>query len=232
MLRAMLLGLVAPLLAACIEGGTREPFETVTAGDALRAAVASRVGGGGAAEAESQAVDARRVLSAAVLAQVDKPVLLAIVREADRGVAMAPVGVGADGTVQWRDGTGAGLLLRGGVLVGTRGLGFDLLTVDDAGLRAALGAGGGRDVPRVERRLRGDNVVVAERLFCDVVAVGRERLDYYGRSHATTRFEERCAGDESAFVNTYWLGTAGLIRRQAVRVGPRAGVLETVVLRE
>ena len=225
-LRALSALVTCGALAACSVDNKDDDFQTVGVGDALGGLVAQRLG------RVPDPVDARAVLSPQVLAAAQLPTMLVIQRLNDRGIAMAAVGTGADGTVQWRDGTGGGLLLRGGILVGTRGLGFDLHTVDEAGLRRALIAGGGQDARRVERRLRSDNVIVADRLFCDVVPVGRERLAYYGRTYATTLFEERCADGESDFTNRYWLGDDGAIRRQIVRVSPEAGDLETVLLRE
>jgi hypothetical protein len=143
---------------------------------------------------------------------------------------LVPVSTGADGTVQWRDAGGAGLLMRSGVLVGTRGLGFDLLTVDARGLRSALGQGGGSGVTRVERRLRGDNSVETLSFTCDIVSIGRERLALFGTNYETSHYEERCSGPYD-FVNQYWVGS-GIIRKSEVFVSREAGIIELSVLKD
>lgn len=173
--------------------------------------------------------DARKIITAELLAQSPDPILLIVQKKQDTAGVLVPVSTGADGTVQWRDAGGAGLLMRDGVLVGTRGIGFDLLTVDARGLRAALGQGGGQDIARTERRLRGDSTVETLDFLCDVVPTGRETLSLYGRGYVTSRYEERCSGDVD-FVNRYWVG-GGIIRKSEVFVSPEAGVLELTVLK-
>jgi len=218
------LAIATAVLAGCQL--TNDERETPTLGDASRAIVANLLGRG------AETIDARDAITPAILAQVGTPVLLIVQRDVDQGVTLVPAGVGADGTVQWRDATGAGLLTRGGVLVGTRGIGFDLLTVDARGTRAALAAGGGRDVLRVERHLRSDDVIVTRDYLCDVVAVDRQVLAFYGRNYPTAIFEERCAGEGPSFVNRYWVGGDGAVRRSEVLVSPEAGVLELNLLRD
>ena len=174
--------------------------------------------------------DARDVMTAARLDAAGVPVLLAVVRSVDQGNTLIPLAANL-GTVQWTDAAGGGLLTRDGLLVGTRGLGNDLLTAEVGAVRAALRAGGRRGVPRVETRLRPDNVTIRQRYVCDVVPVGRETLEHYGLSFATTVYEERCDGDRVGTPNRYWVDAGGAVRRQEVRVSKRAGILEISLLR-
>lgn len=176
--------------------------------------------------------DARETITAAEIDAAASAVLLAVSREDDRGSTLIPLAANL-GVVQWTDVAGGGLLTRDGVLVGTRGLGHDLLQADVSGLLAALRAGGTRDVPRLELRLRPDNVVERTRWVCDVVRAGRERiaLAIVDRAVDTDRFEERCRSGEATLVNRYWIDDSGRIRRQDVVVGPEFGVLELSLLR-
>lgn len=169
-------------------------------------------------------VDARRELTPERLASSPTSVLLIVVEKTDTGYTALPVAAGA-GTVQWIDGTGGGLLTRDGVLVGTRGFGFDLMQAEVAPLRAALAAGGGRGLVRVEYRLNGAAERVRERFLCDLVATGGQTLAFFGKGYATRVFEERCAGATRSFVNRYWLDQGGGMRQSAVDLGPAAGVL-------
>lgn len=169
-------------------------------------------------------VDARQELTAAQLASSPTSVLLVVVEKTDTGYTALPVAANF-GTVQWVDATGGGLLTRDGVLVGTRGFGFDLIQADVAPLRAALEAGGGRGLLRVEHRLNGASERVEERFSCDLVPVGAETLNFFGRGYATRVFEERCRGATRDLVNRYWLDGASGVRQSAVDLGARAGVV-------
>lgn len=181
-------------------------------------ALAARVTGG------DTPIDARQDLTAAQLARSPTSVLLVVVEKSDSGFTALPVASGS-GTVQWIDATGGGLLTRDGVLVGTRGFGFDLIQADVAPLRAALRAGGGSDLLRIEHRLNGASEPVRERFFCALVPIGTETLTFFGTAHSTRVFEERCVGETRSFVNRYWRDGGGTMRQSAVDIGPETGVL-------
>ena len=180
---------------------------------------------------DDAAQDARAVLTPAMIANSPTSALLAVLVERDVGYTLVPNAVNGE-TVQWRDISGGGLMQRDGILVGTRGLGWDLFTADVSGLSAALRGGGGRDVLRVNRFIDGTNKVRARQYLCDVVAVGREAIDVYGRIDRTTLFEERCTGEADAFVNRYWLRSDGLIVRSRERVSPQFGDIELTLVAE
>ncbi|MGB3409293.1 MAG: YjbF family lipoprotein [Jannaschia sp.] len=174
-------------------------------------------------------VDARSVLTAQFVEQVQTPLILIVAQRLDSALTMIPLSQNGE-TVQWRDAVGGGLFRRNGILVGTRGAGHDLLSADVEPLRAALRAGGGRDVTRINRILNGENQVVAEQYICDVRATGDETLTFYGKSYETTRFVEACRGDGPAFENRYWIDRGGVIRRSLERVSPQVGFLLLDVL--
>ncbi|MCK0168773.1 YjbF family lipoprotein [Jannaschia sp. S6380] len=173
--------------------------------------------------------DARAVLTPEMLANSPTAVMLLVTERTDRGLTLVPLTVNR-GTEQWIDANGGGILRRDGILVGTRGLGFDLLTADVAPLAAALRAGGGTNVLRVNRHLRGDDRIEVRRYFCDVRPVGGETLTFYGRNFRTTVFEESCTGEGDAFVNRYWREGDGTIRRAVERVSPETGHVELSLL--
>jgi hypothetical protein len=182
-------------------------------------------------EQEEAVPDARAVLTPALLAGSPTSVLLAVPRIRGVGYTLIPQAVNGD-AVQWIDAAGGAMIRRDGILIGTRGLGFDLHTAEIAALSAALRSGGARDVLRVNRVLTGDNEIVVRRYLCDVVPVRRETLDIYGRRDSTTVYEERCEGDGPGFVNTFWLRDDGLIVRAAERVSPETGIVELTLVAE
>ena len=205
------------VLAACSSEGLRTDNPLALAAERIVARVSP-------AAPTAASVDARDVLDAEIVAGAKTPLLLLVVERTDRALTLIPA-ASRRGTVQWRDGQGGGLIRRGGVLVGTRGLGFDLMTADVAGLRRALRSGGGRGVVRVNRHLSGENEIVALRYACDVVPTGRQTLDFYGSIHRATVFEERCAGDGPPFVNTYWVEADGTVRRARESVSAEIGMV-------
>ncbi|KIT17004.1 YjbF family lipoprotein [Jannaschia aquimarina] len=210
------------VLAGC--GSEREPGGLI---DLTTSSLGTLIGLG-SPEPES---DVRPLLSPAFLEQVGKPVLLVVDVNRDQAAGFTPVATGVGNVVQWRDGSGIGVLLRSGILVGTRGLGFDLLTADVDGLIGALGRGGGEDVLRVERRLRGDSTIEVRDYLCDVVPVGSETIEFYGQSWRTSLYEERCVGEGQALTNRYWVDTTGAVRRQQVEVSDELGRFDLSLLR-
>ena len=178
-----------------------------------------------------EGVDARTVLTAERLAASPGSVLLVVQEEGDNAFTVNPVAANL-GTVEWRGAGGVGLAQRGGILVGTRGFGFDLMTADIEPLSQALVAGGGRDLQRINRVLIAGKMVQRSYL-CDVVPQGSETLTYYGRSFPTSVYDESCVGtDGDNFVNRYWLSPNGAVRRSRERVSPEIGVFEIVRLTE
>jgi len=145
-----------------------------------------------------------------MIAGVTVPVLLAHLEDRGTVATLGRVAVN-DGVATWQGADPVTLSLRsGGLLVGTRGLGADLMIADVAAIDTALRQGGGQGLIRVHRFLDGNLQLQSVTYRCTVVATGREEITIAGRTHAALRFEERCAGGEGgqeAFVNTYWRAT-------------------------
>jgi hypothetical protein len=210
-------------LAAC--GGGSGADE-----DVLLTALAGRLGAVTGQGAEP-VPDARAVLTPALVAGSPTPLILLVVEETDSGSTLVPLAANR-GTVQWRDAAGGGLLRRDGILVGTRGFGFDLHTADVAPLAAALRAGGGEGVERVNRFIDGENQIVAMQYLCSVRPVRGEALNLYGRVVQTVVYEEACIDDGPAFVNQYWVDGSGTVLRSREFVHPVSGVVDITVLRQ
>lgn len=106
-----------------------------------------------------------------------------------------------------------------GILVGTRGLGDDLMGVDPIGVRAALNAGGGTATRR-QSFLTSEDQIATRDLACTITKVGGETLQTIAGPQPTTKFEEDCKGPALEFKNSYWLSGGTIIRsRQAVSAG-------------
>lgn len=138
----------------------------------------------------------------------------------------------------WRTQDNVTLALRNGVLIGTQGLGADILsaTVQVAG--TTPGPSGGGDKTLVIRAL--DNKAVPLTLACDVIDLGGETLDIIGHRHATRHLRETCKGGVVAghsgragtVVNEYWVDSRrGVIWQSRQWAGPDIGYLRLRRLR-
>ncbi|MEO0859326.1 MAG: YjbF family lipoprotein [Pseudomonadota bacterium] len=180
---------------------------------------------------EEEVPDAREVLTPELLASSDTPVLLAIFLKPDNGFTLIPLQVAGD-VIQWRDAANAGMIRRDGILVGTRGYGFDLWSSEVEELRVALRTGGGPDVVRVNRYLNGENQIVRQQFICDVVPEGTQTLSIVGRDMATQLYREVCSGPGGRFENQYWVRGDGRIVRSIEHVSDEIGAVDLTLLVE
>jgi hypothetical protein len=213
-------------LAACSGGTGNQSGDAPVLLQAARAKLAELAGGGEAGP------DARAVLTPALVAGSPTPLILMLVEETDTALTLVPRASNR-GTVQWRDVGGGGILRRDGILVGTRGFGFDLHTADIAPLAAALRRGGGEGVERINRYIDGQNQIVAVQFLCSVRPLGGAVLERYGTRRATTVFEEDCEGaGVGGFVNRYWIDSRGVVQRTQELIHPRSGAVTIDLLVE
>tara|TARA_R100001132_G_C3249132_1_gene76966 strand:+ start:119 stop:739 length:621 start_codon:yes stop_codon:yes gene_type:complete len=98
--------------------------------------------------------------------------------------------------------------LRDGVLIGTRGLGFDLISADVSDTIASIHRGG-RAV-RIHRYLDGEDQIVIKSYICD----------YRGNTNVT----ETCYGKDHTFENNYQM-SAGKIIASRQWIGPYHGYI-------
>lgn len=135
--------------------------------------------------------------------------------------AVAPMTKAAQngGTITWISPGEVTMTFENGILVGTRGLGDDLMGVDPIGVRAALNAGGGTATRR-QSFLTSEDQIATRDLTCTIAQVGGETLQTMTGARPTTKFEEDCKGPALEFKNSYWLSGGEIIRsRQAVSAG-------------
>jgi len=111
------------------------------------------------------------------------------------------------------------LSFENGILVGTRGLGDDLMGADVSGVRAALNAGGGI-VERKHSFLTSEDQIVTRDLTCEITNLGADTIQTVAGARSATKLEEDCKGSALIFKNAYWMSGGEIIRsRQVVSVG-------------
>lgn len=160
--------------------------------------------------------------SRAQIAGVAGPILLAEIGGAGGAAFLAPVA--RNGAVEtWSTPDDITLSLREGVLVATRGLGQDLMSVSAPGI-ADIARGAGSHA-RTHYALDGADRTVRRDYACTLSAEGSETILVLQRSHATRRVTERCAGDAGTFVNRYWFEPSGALRRSEQQIDPALGTV-------
>lgn len=119
----------------------------------------------------------------------------------------------------WQAQTGATMAFENGVMVATRGLIDDLLTMSSAGVREAIAAGGG-SYQRVIEGLDTQDQLTQSAVTCTIVSDGVETVDLGLRRADLEKYSENCANAAVSFQNAYWLDGRGQViqSRQFVSV--------------
>jgi len=143
----------------------------------------------------------------------------------------------ADGGViaVWQGARGEQLILKEGVLIGTRGIGADIISADaQATIRAVRSARAGQGQRRyfVSTGDYSDQELV---LDCRIENLGRGKTQVVHLSFTTVHLQETCVGgasDQVRIVNDFWVEPkTGLVRRSKQWVGPLSGGFELILLR-
>lgn len=121
------------------------------------------------------------------------------------------VGVNSD-VETWQSGDGVSVSLRRGVVVATRGLGFDLMGADAGPTLAALSGGPAGPYRHQMRYLTGDNHSTYLSASCTLTRVDG-------------RHEEACVTHRGRFTNLYFLNSAGQILRSRQWIATEIGYM-------
>ncbi len=209
------------LLAGCGDLAANKPGL-----DILSKAVGNATRSGQSTEAVA-ASDPRRALTRALIEQAGAPVILVVV--IDRNAAATLIRAGENGDkITWASPDGIGVILRNGFLIGTRGLGDDLMGAEVNGSQSALRRGG--ISTRVHDYLTGTDRIERRSFQCRFATVGAENIEIVQRVYAVTRIDETCSDSASSFVNSYWVGSDGTIWKSRQWVSALVGTLEIMKL--
>lgn len=131
-----------------------------------------------------------------------------------------------DGFVVYQDQSRRSIVLEGGLLVGTHGLGYNLSAVkhqldDPVARQTPLAEWPGQVTRNYQFAL-----VAAEdyqiTVNCSFQAVARERIEIVELFFNVSRVEETCSNGKRTFGNTYWVAPdSGFIWKSIQWVGPR-----------
>lgn len=156
------------------------------------------------------APDIRPTITPEAIAAAPDPLLFVELPQEGVQALMARIGRNRD-VITWASADGRSVSLREGVLVATRGFGFDLMSADVSGTLEAL-AGGPRDYERFVSYLDGENKTVIRSFACRMEAPVAETIDSFGRAIPTMRWTETCAGLDGTVVSVFHTGEGGVWR--------------------
>lgn len=117
------------------------------------------------------------------------------------------------------------LSFQKGVLVASRGLGFDLMGADAQNTLKAIAGGGDKIYRRQMRYLTGDHHSTYLTAGCSLKPLGAETVGGQ-RLH---RIEERCEARPSEFTNIFWLNSSGTIVQSQQWVSPSVGYIQSSI---
>ena len=164
----------------------------------------------------------RATFTPEVLAGINQPLLAAEMPDRKANATMVVAGDNA-GHRTWVAADGIMLIVRDGILTGTRGFGRDLMASEVGAVLPGLRAGAGT-VTREVSRIDDEGHLTATSYTCTITRGGPLQVDLISRTVATTLVSEACESPEGqVFTNRYWLDSAGRIRQSDQWVGPNYG---------
>lgn len=191
---------LAALLSACGPLANENPLSGI--GQAVRGAIA-----GGGDEAAAPA-DPRQALTREAIEQL--PTDLILVAVPSRGAIAGLLRSGNNGNrTTWISPDGISVTTEAGLVVATRGFGFDVMAADVSGLRAVLdGAASGRYVLET---LNGRDQVVREVFDCTPGTRTAEAITIVERTYQTTKLQIICGNSERRFGSNFWIDRSGTV---------------------
>jgi len=140
------------------------------------------------------------------------------------------------GTVEvWKSSDNAQVFLRNGVVVGTRGIGGDIIAADANVTVSVLQNRTAQRGVRVYTVSDGDATSTIYTFQCSIEKLGAEKISIVNLAVVADHIVENCAGGPAAqerIRNEYWVQQSnGLVRKSRQWVGPRTGYFEFILLK-
>jgi len=183
--------------------------------------VVSAFGLGG--QGDGAAVLEREVATTAVPHDAASILLFGVVSDEREGVLEFEVQNGK--TIVWRTTAGVSVVTRNGIVVGTRGLGDDVLGAEISDVSIALERGAG-EARRMYEHLDGEDHVVVSVYDCTYETLGRETIDVLGRTHLADIIGEVCRNTSRSFGNVYWRTDAGEVVQSRQWISSGTGYID------
>lgn len=134
-----------------------------------------------------------------------------------------------DGVRRWRTLDNVQIYTKDGQIIGTRGLGHDLMSAD-IGTAELIAAGRAGQGIRIHRALDGEDRLEIRSYVCDVRTMGQERIQVdEAKWMMTLRVDEICHSPRGGMENRHWVADGRVIRSISTFSDP-IGPLELVFM--
>lgn len=127
------------------------------------------------------------------------------------------------GVETWSTADKRTVALRGGVIVGTRGMGEDLVTAITPSI--AQLRSGSANYQRVHVVLDGNDQPVRMMFNCSAQNIGAKTITIVDYSYTTRQVNESCTGSAGQFTNEYWFEHSGKLRKSRQWISKTLGVV-------
>lgn len=163
-----------------------------------------------AAGCTAQPQDIRSTITPEAIAASTEPLLFIELPENGQQAIMSLTGRNDD-VLTWSTADGRSISLQEGVLVATRGFGYDLMSADVSGTLSAL-SGGPQDYNRFVSNLNGENQTLVHSHLCSVSDPVPDAINSFGRNLPATLWIERCRSLNGETETRYWITGDGIWR--------------------
>ena len=197
-MRMLALMLCAGLVAACSGGAPGGVALGGSAFDSGFGRITQRLFSGGQPSAASAPFQA--------LLATPAPAIVVSVEERDAATGFLRQAL-RDNVETWISPDNVALYLEQGFVVGTRGLGSDLMAADIRQPAALVLARRAGQVQRFMSFLDGNDQVTVRSYVCDIESRGARQIDLGAGMVPTELMQERCTNPDQDFQNLYWVET-------------------------
>jgi hypothetical protein len=161
-------------------------------------------------------------LASAAMRSFDGPILLA---QMDRNAGIFVLGeYGHSADVQtFATQTEQTLILRKGILIGTRGLGDDLMSSRTDSISDLVLARKSGQAVHLYRFLDGEGVERPLPLHCSISRGQAKAFEFAGTAYSTVEMTETCQSGTLGVTNSYWVTGDGIIALSHQWISPRIG---------
>jgi hypothetical protein len=123
------------------------------------------------------------------------------------------------------------IILRDGILAGTRGFGFDVMSADTDAVAALIRARKEGVAAKVQRYLDADNVERPLPMECAISRGDKSEFEVAGKRYRGTQMLEVCSFQGQAVGSGYLVSDAGAVLASRQWIGPELGYITLQTLR-
>ncbi|MDO5640914.1 MAG: YjbF family lipoprotein [Paracoccus sp. (in: a-proteobacteria)] len=214
------------ILAGC---GSPDPEAQGTAMAHMRQLVAQRMAGGAGATPPAPALSADEMAARALAAN---PAPLILVSMESSGISQVMAMTGENGAMRtYMTPNMQAVILTGGIVTGTKGLGHDLSTAEVDASAALIHARRGGQAARTNRYLSGDGLERPLPMTCAVATGQPQSFAFAGTGWNATQVTETCRAGAAEIQNSYLVTASGQIPVSRQWIGPQLGYVTIQVIR-